>query len=121
MVKSSGTFEMPDQTLAALWRATAQRTSRRHATACVTFGIFGLAALAFVDQLRIPGLVGIVIGAFGMYAFAVQPSLGGHVFRPRTVRATTVVAVAIAAIAAAAVFMLGLAALFGGSIEVMRR
>ena len=62
-----------------------------------------------------------MFGIFGLAALAVQPSLGGHVLPPATLRAMAVTAVAIAAIASGVVFLLVLAAIFGGNIEVMRR
>jgi hypothetical protein len=121
MVKSLNAPALPDQTLDALWRATARRTSTRHATACITVGILGMVALPLFDQLRIPGLVGLVVGAFGVYALAVQPDVSGRAFRPRAHRAVAAIAVAIAVVASAAVALLVLAAIFGGNIEVMRR
>ncbi len=121
MVKSLDTPATADQTLDALWRATARRTSPRRATGCIALGIVGTAALVFVDRLRIPGLVGVVVGAFGVYVLAVQPPAGVHALHPRPRRLVAGAAVAIAIVASAAYGLQVLAAIFGGRIEVMRR
>ena len=111
---------LADQTLAALWRAHARCISGRTIAQCVVLGTLGTITPVSLGRGTFVALMSIV-AAFGSYAAAVQPSFGGRWLQPRRQRIAGVAASAIAVLAALTAGLLVLGAIFGGSIEVMRR
>jgi len=83
-------------------------------------GALSLGGLVLRDDLRLPLVLGVVVGCFGSHglalpaASAARDDAGWRV----AVRHSASVGAAVAGIAAG---LLTLAAIFGGSIEVMRR
>jgi hypothetical protein len=112
---------LADQTLAALWRAHARRISGRTIAQCVVLGTLGTIIPISLGRGTFVALMSLIVAAFGSYAAAVQPSFGGRWLQPRGQRITGIAVSAIAVLAALTAGLLVLDAIFGGSIEVMRR
>jgi hypothetical protein len=111
----------PEQTLALVWRAQARHVGTRTIAQCVAFGAVGVIIPIVLGHATFIALVSLIVAAFGLYAAVVRPSLGGRWLPPRAQHITSIVVSAIAALAAVAAALLVLGAIFGGSIEVMRR
>jgi hypothetical protein len=110
-----------DQTLASLWRAYARRIDPRATIHCITLGMLGVVVPVVLQRAMIVALPSLIVLAFGAYAAVVQPALGGRWLRPRAQRVVGTAVAALAALAGIAAGLLVLGAIFGGSIEVMRR
>jgi hypothetical protein len=110
-----------EQSLDAAWRSAAQRLTRRGTVALFALGLVAASVSAITQRFPLLATVGTLGTAFACYAVMIQqPSNGGWV-SSRTARALATFATAVAALAALATGLLLLAAVFGGSIEVMRR
>jgi hypothetical protein len=111
----------PEPTLDKAWRAAADRLPVSAIIACVVVGLAGGISLIVADRLRPIAAACVVLVTFGVYAAIVQPTLGGTWLDQKTQRFLATLAATIAALAGLATGLLLLAAIFGGSIEVMRR
>ena len=107
--------------LDVVWHAAAQRLSVPGIVVCIVFGLTGAVSLSVADRLWPVVSTCVVLVAFGAYAAVVQPALGGSWLGRSTQRILAIALGAIAAVAGLATGLLMLAAIFGGSIEVMRR
>lgn len=110
-----------DQTLAALWRSTANRLTGGGIIACVVVGAAAVTWSVVSGRVPLVAAVGAIALAFGCYAAVVQPTVGGRWLGPRTQSVMATGISIITALVAVAGGLLVLAALFGGRIEVMRR
>ena len=108
-----------DRTLDAVWRSTAERVSVRGAVLLLMLGLGGVAVRVITDRFTIVGSLGILSAAFACYAMITQPSIADR-WAPRATRMFAGTLKIIAALAALATGLLLLAAVFGGSLEVMR-
>ena len=107
--------------LDAVWRSAAHRLPLPGVISCLVVGLAGGISLAFANRLWPIAAACVVLAAFGAYAAVVQPAIGGTWLHPQTQRLLAAVTAAVAALAGLAAGLLMLAAIFGGSIEVMRR
>jgi hypothetical protein len=117
-------FDSPptdDQTLAALWQTHARRVGGRTIAQCVALGTLDTIIAVFSGRATFVALMSLIVAAFGLHAAIVQPSLGGRWLQPRAQRIIGTAVTAVAALAGVAAGLLVLGAVFGGSIEVMRR
>jgi hypothetical protein len=114
-------FRPSDETLAAVWRAATQRVTLRVIVLFVGLGSGGAVALVIADRFLALASMCVVIAAFGGHSAVLHPSLGGRRLRPGTQRFLGVLTGAVAALAGVVAGLLVLAAVFSGSIEVMRR
>ena len=110
-----------EPTLDQAWRAAADRLPVGAIIACTVIGLAGAVSLFVANRFRPIGSACVVVVAFGVYAAIVQPHLGGALLGKRTQRFLATVTATVAAVAGIATGLLLLAAVFGGSIEVMRR
>lgn len=110
-----------EPTLDAAWRSAALRLPTPGIVACIGLGLAGAISLAAADRLLPLAAACVVLVAFGAYAAVVQPALGGGRLSPGTQRLLATMIGIVAALAGLATGLLVLAAVFGGSIEVMRR
>lgn len=113
-------FRPSDETLAAVWRAATQRVTLRVIVLFVGLGSGGAVALVIADRFLPLASMCVVIAAFGGHSAVLHPSLGRRL-RPGTQHFLGVLTGAVAALAGVVAGLLVLAAVFGGSIEVMRR
>jgi hypothetical protein len=111
----------PDQTLDSVWRSAARRVPARATASFFLLGIVAVATSVITGHLLALATLGVLANAFACYAVVVQPHGPGRRLAPATRRLVGAVANTIAVLAALATGLLILAALFGGSIEVMRR
>lgn len=109
-----------DITLDVLWRSTAQRLTTRRIAVLLALGVGGVATSAVTSRFPILAALGIVVSAFACYAALIRPH-GNHDAHADIRRRLARLASTIAALAALTAGLLMLAAVFGGSIEVMRR
>ncbi len=109
-----------DVTLDVLWRSTALRLPSRAVASLLVAGMTILAGSIFASGPLNLGALGIWMIAFAVYAAIIQSAVA-HRSRRRVTRFLARLTSAIAAFAALSVGLLLLAAVFGGSIEVMRR
>jgi hypothetical protein len=107
--------------LDAVWHAAAQRLSVAGIVVCIVFGLTGAISLSIADRLWPIVSACVVLIVFGAYAAVVQPALGGVWLQRNTQRLLAAALGTVAAVAGIATGLLVLAAIFGGSIEVMRR
>lgn len=107
-------------TLAEGWRSFADRASGRVQAVCLGVGALGVGSL-LLDALRIPALLGVVAGCFGVFSLARQHALLKGPAAARWLRLVGMAASTVAALSAVAAGLLVLRAIFGGSVEVMRR
>lgn len=110
----------PEPTLDAAWRAAANSLPLPGIVACIISGLAGAVTLATAHRLWPVAAACVVLVAFGAYAAVAQPGLGGNRLHPRTQRLVAATIGIIAVLAGLATGLLLLAAIFGGSIEVMR-
>jgi hypothetical protein len=108
-------------TLAEGWRSFADHASARAQIVCLGFGALGVGSLALLDTFRIPALASVVAGCFGVVSLARQRMLLAGARSARRLRLLGLTASTLAALSALAAGLLVLRAIFGGSIEVMRR
>jgi|KBSSwiStaDraftv2_1062776.scaffolds.fasta_scaffold11871_2 hypothetical protein len=107
--------------LDTVWRAAAQRVPVPGVIACIACGLAGAISLAVADHLRPIAAACVILAAFGAYAAVVQRGIGGTWLGPSAQRVLATVFATVAVLAGLATGLLLLAAIFGGSIEVMRR
>jgi hypothetical protein len=107
--------------LDAAWMAAAQQLSIPGSIICVVLGLAGGISLAVANRFWPVAAACAILVAFGAYAAVVQPAIGGAFLRPSTQRLLATAIAVVAALAGLATGLLLLAAIFGGSIEVMRR
>jgi hypothetical protein len=110
-----------DGTLAESWRSFAEHASTRVQIICLGVGAIGIGSLALFDAFRIPALLSVVAGCFGGFSLARQRMLLGGTRPARWLRVLAAAATTVAALSALAAGLLVLRAIFGGSVEVMRR
>lgn len=110
-----------EQTLATLWRRHASRVSERTIVTCLALGTLGTIVPLFFPGWAIVSSVSLIVVAFGVYAATAHPNLGGRRLGPGAQRIVGAVASTIAAMSGLVAGLLLLGAVFGGSIEVMRR
>jgi hypothetical protein len=110
-----------DETLAEGWRSFADHASVRVQAVCLGIGALGVGSLALLDSFRIPALLSVVAGCFGVFSLARQRTLLAEAKPTRWLRLLGLAASMVAALSALAAGLLVLRAIFGGSLEVMRR
>ena len=111
----------PEPMLDAAWRAAAHELPVGAIIACIVLGFAGAISLFVADRLLPIAAACVVLVAFGVYAAVVQPTLGGAWLRPSIQRLLAAITATVAVLAGLATGLLLFAAIFGGSIEVMRR
>ena len=99
----------------------AHRIGGRTIATCVGLGLLGAISPLAVGRAWVIAALSLIVAAFGAYAAVVQASIGGRWLGPRAQYTIGAVLTAIAALAGAAAALLVLGAIFGGSLEVMRR
>lgn len=109
------------ETLADVWDDIVRRSSRRVLVACSVVGGAGLVALTVVDSFRIVALLAVVVGALGVEGLARQGVASTSPERRPALDLLVPAMRGIAIVAAIIAGLLLLGAIFGGSIEVMRR
>lgn len=109
-----------DDTLDVLWRSTALRISWPGRATLFGVGVSGVATSIITSRWPMIAAVGLIVSAFAAYAELIQPHDAQDAPGPAR-RVLARIASAIAAVAALTAGLLMLAAMFGGSIEVMRR
>jgi hypothetical protein len=109
-----------DRILHVVWRSTAERVSVRGAVLLLMLGLGGVAVRVITDRFTIVGRLGILSTAFACYAMITQPSDAHPTRAPRVTRILAGTLKVIATVAGLATGLLLLAAVFGGSLEVMR-
>jgi hypothetical protein len=107
--------------LDAVWGAAAQRLPIPGVIACIACGVIGSISLAMANRLLPLAAACVVLLSFGAYAAVVQPGIGGIWLRLSIQRILAVATATVAVFAGLATGLLLLGAIFGGSIEVMRR
>jgi hypothetical protein len=107
--------------LDVVWRDAAQRLTLPGIIASVVLGLAGSISLMLANRLWPIATGCIIVVAFGAYAAIIQPAIGGIWLRSSTQRLLATLAATVAALAGLMTGLLLLAAIFGGSIEVMRR
>jgi hypothetical protein len=110
-----------EQTLDAVWRLAAQRLTHRGRVAGLTLGLVAVSVSAITQRFPLLATLGTLAAAFACYAGLIQPPSNDRWVSPSAVRALAAFATLVAALAALATGLFLLAAMFGGSIEVMRR
>jgi hypothetical protein len=110
-----------EATLAESWESFAQRASARVQAVCLAVGAVGIGSLALLPSVRIPALLSVVVGCFGGFSLARQRMVAAHGRPSYWLRLLGTVASTVAALGAMAAGLLVLRAIFGGSLEVMRR
>jgi hypothetical protein len=110
-----------EQTLDAVWRSTADRVSVRSAVLLIVLGLGGVMVRAITGRFAVLASLGILATAFACYAMIPRPRPADRGWISRGTRALAGLMTIAAALAGLATGLLVLAAVFGGSIEVMRR
>jgi len=110
-----------DQTLQAVWRDAGQRLTPRRAAGVLLVGVAAVAATVVTKRLFMVGSLGLLAIAFACYSATEHGDVAGLRVAAGVRRFLGAIASLIAVLAAVATGLLILAALFGGSIEVMRR